>query len=309
MKLTYNILWIDDDLDSIEEDQRSITEFLEDFGIYANISPLTNSEDQSIDDLLSEHLSNPDLDILLVDYMMEDMDGAKLVDLIRNTKHVYLPVIFYSSSPLEVLLQAAYDAQLDGVYIAQRDFLIQKFQDVANSLLNKEHTIKRVRGLLMEEVSEFDEKLNDIYHKIWTGLSDDHKETLMLYLKESIVQKRAESANQRFEDFPTNIDDFSQHMSSQFLSKSYDTYTRCRIVNKMLGFMNKDFGDRKQIFKEFFTNGNRDSINHLRNTYAHTPLQQLQQSHSLENCVSIRKELHRQLSNIDRIIDHLSPNP
>jgi len=159
MKLTYNILWIDDDLDSIEEDQRSITEFLDNFGIHVDVSALSNSDDHSIDDLLSKEIANPNLDILLVDYMMEDMDGAQLVDLIRNTKHVYLPVIFYSSSPLEVILQAAYDAQLDGVYIAQRDFLIQKFQDVANSLLNKEHTIKRVRGLLMEEVSEFDEKL------------------------------------------------------------------------------------------------------------------------------------------------------
>ncbi len=88
------------------------------------------------------------------------------------------------------------------------------------------------------------------------------------------------------------MDDFSQHMSDHFLSKSYDTYTRCRIVHKMLGFVKDDFGDTKKVFKEFFANGDKNSINHLRNTYAHTPLSQLEQDHSLDNCVNIRKELH-----------------
>ncbi|MCY4171668.1 MAG: response regulator [Bacteroidetes bacterium] len=305
MKLSYDILWVDDNLDSIAEDRRTIEEFLEGFGIYANISPVTNSDD----DLLNEHIHNPDLEILLVDYHMDDMDGADLINRIRQTNHVYLPVIFYSSSPLEVLLKAANEAQLDGVYIAQRDFLIQKFQDVAKSLLNKEHTIKRIRGLLMEEVSEIDEKLQEIFRMIWNGLSGNNKKELMIYLKDKIIQQRADSANKKLKNFPNTVDDFSQHMSERFLSKSYDTYTRCRIVNKMLGFKNNNLGEYKQVFKEFFNHGNEDSINRLRNNYAHTPLRTLKQAHSLENCVKIRKELHRQLKNINRIIDYLSAEP
>ncbi len=202
MNLSYKILWIDDELDSIGEDQRSITEFLDDFGIHANILTLSNSDDHSIDDLLSNEIANPNLDILLVDYMMEGLDGAKLVDLIRNTKHVYLPVIFYSSTPIEVLLNAAHEARLDGVYIAQKDFLVQKFESVAKSLLNKEHTIKRIRGLLMEEVSEIDGKLKQIYNKIWSGLPDNHKKILIDYLKDRIIQPRADHANQMLENFP-----------------------------------------------------------------------------------------------------------
>jgi len=304
MKLSYEILWIDDELDSIEDDRRHIIDFLDDFGIQANISPITNSENHSIDQSIQEKINNPNLDILLVDYHMENIDGAELVRHIR-AEHVYLPVIFYSSSPLEILLRAAYEAQLDGVYIAERISLTQKFENVAKSLLNKEHTIKRIRGLLMEEVSEIDEKLKNIYHKIWDGLSDDDRGKLMQYLKDDIIKERAKRAHKTLEDFPTTIDDFSQHMGDKFLSKSYDTYTRCRIVNKMLEFIKNDLGDQEDVFKEFFSPKN--SINHLRNTYAHTPLRQLEQDHSLENCVKIRKELRRQLNNIDRIIDDLSP--
>ena len=54
---------------------------------------VTNLEGQSIPDLVS----NQELDILLVDYHMDGMNGDELVQEIRNREHVYLPVIFYSS--------------------------------------------------------------------------------------------------------------------------------------------------------------------------------------------------------------------
>ncbi len=300
MKISYKILWIDDEPNQIEEDRKNIEEFLEEFGIRADILIITNSKDKSIPKLIGE----PELDILLVDFRMDGKDGAELVEEIRNSHHVYLPVIFYSSSDLEVILEAASEAKLDGVYLAQRDYLTQKFKNVAKSLLNKEHTTKRTRGLLMEEVSEIDARFKEIYTHIWERISVKDQEKLIKYLKK-IIEKRAQSTREKWENFPDELEEFSDHMGNHFLSKHYDTYTRWRVVGEMLEYLDDDLGDSREILKEFVSRRGGDSLNNLRNTYAHTTRQELQESHSEEKCVEIRQEIHRQQDNIDRIVENV----
>ena len=297
MKISYKILWIDDEPTYIEEDRKAIEDFLEKYGIRAEISTVTKLEAQSISGLVSD----PELDILLVDYHMKGMDGAELVGEIRNTHHVYLPVIFYSASNLEVILEAASKAQLDGVYLAQRDYLTQKFESVAESLLNKEHTTKRTRGLLMEEVSEIDARFKEIYERVWEKLIDEDRDILMKYLRK-IIEGRAKDATKKPEKIPNNLIDFSRHMDDKFLSSFYDTNTRWRVVQKMLEFLRCDLGDSKIVLKEFILREDGDSLNGLRNIYAHTTRQELQEGHSTEKCVNIRQEIHRQQDNISRIV-------
>ena len=305
MKISYKILWIDDQLDHIEEDRMGVEEFLEKFGILADISIITNSIDQSISDLTREHISNnPELDILLVDYHMPDLKGDELVSQIRNTDHVYLPVIFYSARGIEEILQAAYEARLDGVYFTDRLYLIRKFQEVALSLLNREHTPKRIRGLLMEEVSEIDAKFKDIYDHVWEKLPENSKQNLVRYLK-NIIAERAKNANNTLDNFPAHPRDFSHHMGDKFLSPSYDTHTRCRVVCKMLEYLGYD-RDNREVLKEFHFHQGEDSLLELRNRYAHRTRQELQENHSVDECIKVRQEIRRQQDNIDRIVDSVS---
>lgn len=295
MKISYKILWIDDQLDHIEEDRIGAEEFLEQFGIHADISTVTNPADQSIPDSVEKHIRNPELDLLLVDYHMDGMNGAELVDRIRNTDSVYLPVIFYSARDIEDILKAAYDAQLDGVYITHRNQLIGKFRKVVQSLLKKEHTTKRTRGLLMEEVSEIDARFKAIYESVWEKLSEDNRQKLIQYLK-NIIADQAKNAEKKSEKFPADLESFSRHMDEKFLSPSYDTFTRWRIVCKMLEYMEYDSGNR-EILKEF-----KNRLLDLRNTYAHRTKQELQENHSEDQCVEIRREIRRQLDNVNHII-------
>ena len=299
MKITYKILWIDDELDSIEEDKRGIEDFLEKFGIQSDISIITNSEEQSIPGLVDDCINDPEIDILLVDYHMDDMDGAELISKIRNTDHVYLPVIFYSAYGIEDVRKAAYEARLDGVYIADRNHLIRKFGEVARSLLNKEHTTKRIRGLLMEEVSEMDAKFKDIYDYVWEELSEENRQALISYLK-NIVVERVENAKDKLGKFPTDLEDFSGHMKRRFLSKLYDTYTRWRIVRKMLGYLDGDFSDDQEILKDF------KRLLDERNTYAHSTIEELQEKHSKDECIKIRRDVRHQQDNIDRILRRIN---
>ena len=171
MKTAYKILWIDDEPDNTTQDRDDVEEFLEEFGIRADITFAEAPDDGSIRDRIQHDLANPDLDVLVVDYHMAGMSGDELIHLIRETDHVYLPVIFYSSSTTEEILDAVREKQLDGVYIANRRFLLEKFKDVVRSLLKKEQTSKQTRGLLMEGVSELDARLREIYDQSWEKLS------------------------------------------------------------------------------------------------------------------------------------------
>lgn len=98
---------------------------------------------------------------------MPGMRGDELVRIIRQSNHIFLPVIFYSSQNIEQVYESVREKKLDGVYIASRENFDEKFRAVVRSLLFKEHSIQQTRGLLMEEVSEFDVRLKEVFERAW----------------------------------------------------------------------------------------------------------------------------------------------
>ncbi len=301
MKTSYNIIWVDDDPSSTDTDQADVSDFLEEYGIRADITFVEAPVDGSIREKLEHHLTDPDLDLLLVDYHMEGLSGDQLVKVIRESDHIYLPVIFYSSSTVDDLLNAVRDAALDGVYIANRDFLINKIRDVVNSLLVKEQTVKQVRGLLMEGVSEIDTRFEEIFFRTWDDCTEIQKSGLEGYLKKIIIEK-AKSAKKRCGEFPSEAAAFDEHIRSSFLTANYDTYTRWRLTNKILELVGHTPADL-QTLKEFVNREDGQApLNNLRNDYAHKSRKLLSDEHSLERCIEIRRELRSQFANIDSIL-------
>ncbi len=149
MKTRYDILWIDDQIDAVTDDIADVSNFLEKHGIEPAIKPVPAMPDGSIHSAIASDLTNPDLDLIVVDFSMDGLSGPELIKEIRETDQVYLPVIFYSQFSVELHEEAAAN-QLDGVYISSRDNVRRKTIDVIRSLLKKEQTTKRTRGLLME---------------------------------------------------------------------------------------------------------------------------------------------------------------
>lgn len=300
MKTYYRIIWVDDDMDTTAIDQEDVTEFLDDHGIRADITPVQAPSDGSVHEKLNDLLQDEELDLLLVDFNMDGLRGDELVNLIRNSDHVYLPVIFYSSSPVEELFDAVKSSQLDGVYIANRDQLIIKFKAVVESLLVKEHTIKRTRGLLMEGVSEIDARFGGIFAQALAQLEEKDKEALRKYL-EKIAQERAQSAEKAMERFPADVAAFEEHMASNYMTKAYDTYTRWRIFSKALELLKHD-EEVRNVLKEFAdSKSDVPALNSLRNNYAHQTRAELDASHSDSQCIDIRRQLRRHQANIEKI--------
>ncbi|MEM7667345.1 MAG: response regulator [Pseudomonadota bacterium] len=301
MKTSYNILWVDDDPKSVDTDQEDVKDYLEEYGIRADITFVEAPADGSVKEKLEHDLKNQDLDILMVDYHMEGLKGDQLVRLIRETDHIYLPVIFYSSSSVSDLLDAVREAELDGVYIANRSALMNKVKSVVGSLLVREQTVKQVRGLLMEGVSEIDTQFNDIFQKVWPGLSEEQQPQVVSYLQ-GILNERAKSASSKAAKLPEDLEGFGAHIAEKFLTASYDTYTRWRLTKKILELAGHSADDIAELKRFAVLPEGEKPLNGLRNDYAHKSRKLLAEDHSDARCVEIRKALRSQSANIDSIL-------
>ena len=228
----------------------------------------------------------------------------QLIQQIRDSDHVYLPVIFYSSGGIEPLMAAVQEQKLDGVYLTGRDQLFEKAKTVITSLLRKEQTIKQTRGLLMEGVSEIDAKFGKLFTLAWAKLNDEQKIAVMTYFHEKIKEQMAD-ADKKVNAFPTDVDAFWNEMSENFVSPSYLTATRWKVLKKALDSLSVD-GEMKRIFSEFHSRQDGETpIVTLRNHYGHKTRQELADKHTVIKCIAIRRELRRQHGNLDAIVDSL----
>ena len=308
MKTEYEILWVDDQIDTVEQDIAAIEEFLEEKGVKAQIEPLQSDGTDSIHAAVKEQLKNASLDLIVVDFLMEAegeqnrMNGEELIHLIRDTDNVYLPVVFYSSN-YDGLLQAVAEKKLDGVYLAGRDRVTQKLKLVIESLLRKEQTSKATRGLLMEGVSEIDANLGIMLSKIWAKLEDEKKNQLYDYFQEK-VQENLKTSKGNAQQYP-KLEEFSEHMATKFVSPLYQTMTRWKVLKHGLKLIEFDKGSRKIFDQLFQKSGDEDALVHLRNKYGHLSRAKLEEIHNDELCVKIRNELRRQMDNLQYLLTNI----
>lgn len=299
MKTEYYILWVDDELDTVADDLSDVEEFFEKYGIKAHIRTYLADETADIHSAIDSDLKNPELDLIVVDFKMNGMNGRELIDSIRKSDHIFLPVVFYSSVGVDALHKEAADAALDGVYISSRDRVRHKIQEVATSLLRKEQTSKRTRGLLMEGVSEIDANFGELFKRLWGRLKDDQKAVVVKYLREKL-NDRSKDAAKAFDELPTEVEPFKVMMDAKFVSASFDTATRWKVIKKMLQLSGHN-ADSVKVFLKLFEPP-ADALIHIRNSYGHKTRAQLEPDHTEDKCIGIRRELRSQMGNLEKII-------
>jgi CheY-like chemotaxis protein len=309
VKTEYLILWVDDEVDS--EDVVNVREFLDTHGVRPDIRLIRPEATSDMHALVSSIVNDPNLDLIIVDNKMfgdeGGMDGNQLIQQIRESDHVYLPVIFYSSGGIEPLMAAVQEQKLDGVYLTGRDQLVEKAKTVITSLLRKEQTIKQTRGLLMEGVSEIDAKFGKLFAMVWAKLSEDQMKAVIEYFHAKIKEQEREAAN-RAKAFPLDVSAFWKEMSENFVSSAYPTSIRWKVLKKALDSVCADH-EVKRVFSEFHSRSDGETaIVTLRNHYGHRTRLQLADNHTEEMCIKIRRELRRQQQNLDAMEKLLEPD-
>lgn len=229
MNTDFNILWFEDKEEWFKSIRGEIEEYLEELCFKPRIVYYKSVFDPT----LEATIERTSFDLIFADLNLNQDDkendkGSEAITILRN-KNILADVLFYSTDGIDKIRSVMKAEVFEGVYSCVRDDIL--FPDKAKQLIDK--IVKRsedflnIRGMVMDNVSEFDEKLKDIIKK-YLALSDEStRNSLNTYAYEKVCKQISENTRQT-EDCKDNF--IIKALDNSFL---IDSYKLSMIVNKI----------------------------------------------------------------------------
>lgn len=168
MKLQYKILWFDDSaelFDSLDLDY--LQDKIRGWGFVPEICLVNNPEE------FLQKSPYDDFDLLVIDYNLEGYGhGEDFIAQVRE-QEVLTEIIFYSSGATSLLWSAVHKKQLEGIYVANKQTIIERILKVGQQTLRKVLDLENMRGIVMAEVGDLDLQLNSILSAAMLGIDAD----------------------------------------------------------------------------------------------------------------------------------------
>jgi DNA-binding NtrC family response regulator len=210
MKLTYNVLWIDDRQRHIAPAQDRVREKLARLGFELNLTKVDKVDD---DNQLKAHFKKNDFDLLVVDFKMQPgaKDGGELIKIIRRYCTA-TDIAFYSSETPKTLRAKI---NVDGVYCYNRNSLPIELMHLIDSRLKKLLDLNQMRGLYLAAVADFDHLVDEIIHAAFDKINDELKLPNVEYIIETALhfhEKKVEELKVFNTD--SHIDQYTNLLSS-----------------------------------------------------------------------------------------------
>jgi len=159
VRLDFNVLWVDDQPDRVASQVTSIKLKMAAEGF--EFKPRQCTTIAEMESVIAEDVFTDEIDLVLVDWDLDnDAHGEDAIERIRQVVH-YKDVVFYSGQASVVeLRQKVYDRQLEGIYCAGRQDLIDEVIGVFESLIKKVLDLDHTRGIVMGATSDIDHMVN-----------------------------------------------------------------------------------------------------------------------------------------------------
>jgi CheY-like chemotaxis protein len=212
MKLKYNILWFEDVGDFIEGNRSEIEEFLDEQGFKTDIKNKKNGDD------LEAILDEVDFNLILMDYNLNPgkngvESGKAIINRIRKNE-LWTEIILYSGKTNFAVDEKG---DLEGVYYATRESLMDKAKKIAKLTIKKNQDINNIRGLVIAESIEieakieklivsyfdFDDERLEVFQSIFDGKSEVVQAKKKCDLINKISKERITSLLHLLRDNPT----------------------------------------------------------------------------------------------------------
>ncbi len=176
MRLDFNILWIDDQPKNIKSAQDSVSIRLGNEGFKLVAHNALNIEDAL--GYLKESVFLDEVDLVLVDYDLGGSYGDVALRDIRD-KLPYRDIIFYSAVAPTKLRKLAFDQNVEGVYCASREDLVDSVVGVFETLVKKIIDFDHSRGIILGATSGIDVIVHDCLLAINSARNAQEKEELL----------------------------------------------------------------------------------------------------------------------------------
>ena len=191
MRLSYNILWFEDNEVSYNGKKEMVRGIVEDELGFKFPDPRREIDSQNL-----EQIDYSTIDLIIVDLNLANNDkGTTIVDFIRNSEQVYTEVIFYSSYGEDAVREALKTFRIDGAYCADRrdeDFE-DKVRQVIKTTVKKVQDLNNMRGLIMAETSDIDHTMLEIINSAMGlnlfGIKDNLIERIYTNVESKVTNK------------------------------------------------------------------------------------------------------------------------
>lgn len=225
MNTEFNILWFEDNDEWYEIVSNEIEEYIRELCFYPKLTRFKSILREDLKDVLS--LINYDL--VFADLNLDQSDkGSDAIQFIRGN-NILADALFYSTDGIDKIKSVMKSDVLEGVYLSIRNEYL--FPDKAKSLIDKavkrSEDILNVRGMLMDTVSEFDEKLKESIRKFMSLTTPEEIEELNEYAFDKVKKQILDNGSK--------ADDLKEGFILKALSNSFliDSYKLSMIVNKI----------------------------------------------------------------------------
>lgn len=305
MKLEYKILWLDDSIHEFIEDRHinKIKNFLEEEGFEAKIITINQVSD------FFEKLDNS-FDLILTDFHMNDMNGDEVIKKIREESNIFTEILFYTSQ-----LDLKNTNNLDRVSFLQttnnhHKQVIEKIKVLIGLTIRKFHDIRVMRGMIMNEVIDMDNKKLEII-KQYAKINDKSE---INNLKNEIIEKISQNFSKKLSyingNWKTKDNGFHKLIKDNFVfSSDYKIQALGWILHK--------------LSLDNFSENYQEEIINTRNRFAHATLLQetdgdgktlREYFKSSDNgitfdeklCKTIRKNIRKHKTNLEKLAQELS---
>ena len=276
MDTTYRVLWFEDTDEAFDTLSRRLKKYI----TGKNLIPVIDRAEDLTPYIISEHNEISNYDLLLIDLTLEqNSKGYDIINELRKYNY-YNDVLFYSASGINELDKILKQHRLEGVFISDRDhkMLIPKAKSLIDKTIRRSENIVSIRGVVMDETSEFDNQIVDII----LGSLDNLSQTEVQELKDYIVdlfKKRSESFDELQQKY--NADTNSWEISDAISENDFSSFMKSRLLNKFFKLNNATVKSRLEscydiipgIFtdthKTMFAQKYKEDVLDYRNILAH----------------------------------------
>ena len=250
MNTDFNILWFEDKEEWFQSIKGEIEEYLEEMCFKPQIKYYKSVFDPSLETVIEQ----TNFDLIFADLNLNQDDkendkGSEAITLLRN-KNILADVLFYSTDGIDKIRSVMKSEVFEGVYTSVRDDIL--FPDKAKQLIDKivkrSEDLLNIRGMVMDNVSEFDEKLKEVIRKYLASCDEQTKALLNTYTYEKVCKQISDNA-QEAEKYKDNF--IVNALDNSFL---IDSFKLSQIVNKIFKEKYKSYSPMNNFHKNYDKN-------------------------------------------------------
>lgn len=303
MNTEFNILWFEDNDEWYEIVSNEIEEYIMELCFNPNLIRFKSILDEDLKDILSEY----SFDLVFADLNLDHSDkGNEAIQFIRDN-NILADALFYSTDGIDKIQSVMKSDVLEGVYLSIRNEYL--FPDKAKKLIDKavkrSEDILNVRGLLMDTVSEFDERLKETIRKFMSISSSDDMKIFDTYALSKVEEQIIENGN-KAKDLKDNF--ILNALGNSFL---IDSYKLSMIVNKIFKEKYPSYSKMKNFHDNYsrLILKERNQLAHAKKEPEPNGIFYFQDSHgkkteyTSEKCREIRQHINDYNELLNEIID------